>query len=139
MVRRDVCQPGFVQIARSYAFEETAALAALNDLSVDRFIEVDRLITNNEDSGPSELTNISFDDFDNTGALLMTELERHRGEYERMVFDLAMADRQLAEKLVKRYYLELSLTHRKNNWWKYFFKQEIEEIEIPTSLVRLIR
>jgi hypothetical protein len=138
-VRTYVCQPGFVMIARNYAYEEAAALAALNELSVDLFIEPDALIPNEETVNLSGFAGSSFAEFDTTEGLLVTELQRHQEEFEQLVFSLAQNDNQLAEKLVRRYYLELALEHRKKNWWKYFFRRDVEEIELPTSLIRLVR
>ena len=138
-VRTFACQPGYVMIARSYAFEEGAALAALNELSLDLFTEPDALIPNDGNVNLSRFVGASVADFDNTDGLLMTELQHHQNEFEQIVFSLAQDNNQLAEQLVRRYYLELALEHKKKNWWNYFFRKEVEEIQFPTSLVRLIR
>ena len=139
-VRTYTCQPGYVMIARNYAFEEGAALTALNELSQDLFIEPDAIIPNTTDNiDLTQFAGSSLADFDSTDGQLMTELQRHQNEFEQIVFSLAQDNNQLAEQLVRRYYLELALEHKKKNWWKYFFRREVEEIQIPTSLVRLIR
>lgn len=137
------CRPGYVVMARQTAFREASAIDALNDLSVQLFDEPDALILTEDAqrfaSASTPNNQLSGNQLNFDVAPLLTDLQQHDREFEELVFEIAKNDPELAEKLVRRYFLELNLEHRKKNWWKNLFGQEVEEIEIPTSIVRLIR
>ena len=133
------CQTGFELMARQIAYSEASALTALGELSIDTFTEPDALILNEETVALTESRGFLLDSFAGTDALMMTELQRGYEEYQNIVFDLAKDRPQLAEKLVRRYFLNLALQHKKKYWWDSLFGREVESMPIPASAVRLIR
>ncbi len=138
-IRSYRCQLGFELMARQIAYSEASALTALGELSIDTFTEPDAQFLFEETVALTEARGFLLDSFEDTDTVMMTELQSGREAYQNIVFDLAKDQPQLAEKLVRRYFLDLALQHKKKYWWSNFFGREVELMAIPTSAVRLIR
>ncbi|MCH7817099.1 MAG: hypothetical protein IIC60_11075 [Proteobacteria bacterium] len=142
-IREYICQPAFVIMARQYAYMEESALLALGELTLNMYEDSYALLIPVGPAAPSPLDSLtgelSLNVHRASEVSLLTDLQRHREEYEKIVFDLARDNPQLAEKLVRRYYLHLAFQHKKEHWWSNFFGRDVESIAIPTSTVRLIR
>jgi len=133
------CQTGFELMARRIAYSEASALTALGDLSLDTFTESDAFLLLEETVALTDSREFLIGSFEDTDAVLLTDLQQGREEYRNIVFDLAKDQPQLAEKLVRRYFLNLALQHKKKYWWSNLFGYEVAPMPIPNSVIRLIR
>jgi len=138
------CQTGFELMARRIAYSEASALAALGEISLGTFTNDDTLFSTQEISTQetvalTESRGFLINSFADIDAVMLTELQRGREEYPNIVFDLAKDRPQLAEKLVRRYFLNLALQHRKKHWWSNLFGREVAPMPIPNSVIRLIK
>jgi len=70
------------------------------------------------------------------GLMMTTELEQGDMRYREIVFELAKESPNLAEKLLRRHYLQLVLNHRRVNWWKITFGMEVRPLTMSASEIQ---
>lgn len=109
-IRIRFCDTGYGEIASHYAYREASVMEVFDQL-------------------PDEL-------LPDADILIMTELERGDKEYREIVFNLANETPPLAEKLLRRHYLQLVLNHRRQNWWNNVFGREVQPLSIPASEIQ---
>jgi uncharacterized protein YceH (UPF0502 family) len=72
-----------------------------------------------------------------SGLQVATELEQGDKDYRDIVFALANENVELADKLIRRHYLQLVLNHRRENWWNNLFGREVKPLAIPATELQL--
>jgi len=109
-IRKRLCDTGYGELARQYASKEATVMGVFDQLPVELL----------QESG-----------------LMMTELEQGDMRYREIVFELAKENPNLAEKLLRRHYLQLVLNHRRENWWKSAFGMAVQPLTIAASEIQL--
>ena len=107
--RKRLCDTGYGELASQYASKEATVMEAFDHLAAELL----------QESG-----------------LMMTELEQEDMRYREIVFEVAKENPNLAEKLLRRHYLQLVLNHRRENWWKSAFGMEVQPLTITASEIQ---
>ena len=109
-IRKRLCDTGYGELASQYASKEATVMEVFDQLPVELL--------------------------QGSGLMMTTELEQGDLRYREIVFALANENSNLAEKLLRRHYLQLVLDHRRENWWKSVFGMEVQPLIISASEIQ---